>query len=264
MIDALTSLASAPDEPARLAAAWGIPRLIFYGRTDSTQNVARALMDSGAAGWTLVAADYQTAGRGQHGRSWFSEPGVGLMFSLLLRPESVEEASLLPIRVGLAIAAAIGPFLTSGTRAQLKWPNDIMVGNGKAGGVLCESQIRNDGVSVIVGVGLNVHPFSLPVNHPSPIRPTFLDEHATTPLDRLDLLDAVIRSLRARLARGGDMLEDDEREEYARHDWLRGRILKEPVAGEVVGISSYGHLMVQIADGSLKSFVTGRVILAEN
>jgi len=262
MIDTLDSLASAPDEPARLANHWGIPRFIYYGKTDSTQNVARALMDSGAAGWTLVAADYQTAGRGQHGRPWLSEPGVGLMFSLLLRPGNVEEASLLPIRTGLAIAAAISPFLAPGTRARLKWPNDIMVGNGKVGGILCESQIRNDEVSVIVGVGLNVRRFPLSVDDRSDLGPTFLEEHTTGSIDRLDLLDAVMRSLRARLARGGDILAGEEVGEYGRYDWLRGRTLKEPVAGEALGINSHGHLMVKIADGSVKSFVTGRVILA--
>lgn len=262
MIDALTSLASTPSHLHRLAERWELSRFIFYEKIDSTQNVARALMDSGAPAWTLVAADHQAAGRGQHGRSWFSEPGVSLMFSLLLRPASIEEAALLPIRAGLAIIAALDPFLTGDARPMLKWPNDVMIADGKAGGVLCESQLRNDEAGVIVGVGLNIHRFPVEITDRPDIRPVFLAEHLHNPVDRLDLLDAIMRSFQERLNNPGDVLRDQELRIYARHDWLHGRRLDSPTRGVAAGITREGHLRITIDDGTARSFVAGRAVLA--
>lgn len=262
MTDALTSLSSTPSHLHRLAERWGLSRFIFYEKIDSTQNVARALMDSGAPAWTLVAADYQAAGRGQHGRSWFSEPGVSLMFSLMLRPASIEAAALLPIRTGLAIIAALDPFLVREARPMLKWPNDIMIADGKAGGVLCESQFRNDEAGVIVGVGLNIHRFAVEITDRPDIRPVFLAEHMHDRVDRLDLLDAIMRSFQERLNTPGDVLRDEELRAYARHDWLYGRRLGSPMSGVAAGITHEGHLRITADDGTTRDFVAGRAVLS--
>lgn len=262
MTDSLTQIGSDADALRRLAERWGLARFIFHPQADSTQNIVRAMNDSGTDGWTLVATDYQTAGRGQHGRTWTAEPGASLMFSLLLRPGSVEEAALLPIRTGLAIAAGIDTELATGKRTMLKWPNDLIVNGGKGGGILCEAQIRNDDVSVIVGVGLNVRRFPLELGDRRDIMPSFLEEqsggHA---IDRLDLLGAIVASLHERLTNAGARLSDAELREYATRDWLYGRLLKSPAAGRAGGITREGHLRILRPDGSLESVMAGRVIL---
>lgn len=263
MSDSLSQIGNDPDALRRLAERWGLARFIVYPQADSTQNIVRAMNDSGMEGWTLVAADYQTAGRGQHGRTWTAQPGTSLMFSLLLRPGSIESAMLLPIRVGLAIAAALDTGLRAGARTMLKWPNDLIVNGGKCGGILCESQIRGEEISVIVGVGLNVRRFPLELGDRRDIAPAFLEEESGNRIDRLDLLAAIVRSFQERLHQGSDRLSDSEMRDYAGRDWLHGRALRSPEPGRAAGINNEGHLRILRPDGSVQSCMAGRVILEE-
>lgn len=111
---------------------------------DSTNRVARDLARRGAPEGTVVVARRQTAGRGRIDRVWHSPEG-GLYMSLLLRP-----APLLSLRMGLAAARAVER--TSGLRPELKWPNDLLAGGKKLGGVLVEAE----GPWAVAGVGINV------------------------------------------------------------------------------------------------------------
>jgi len=261
--DALASLSSAPSYALdQLAARWELPHFIFHDHLDSTQNLARSLMDAGTAAWTLVATDHQTAGRGQHGRSWFSEPGGSLMFSLVLRPRSLEEAALLPIRIGMAVALALDNVLVERVRVMLKWPNDLILADGKIGGILCESQIRNDEAGVIAGVGLNIRSFALELDDRGDIPPAFLEPYLTAGTDRLNLLEAIVRSLRRHLNGTTGLLTSKELRIFAERDWLRGRLLHAPTQGEAAGITHDGHLRLRTSDGSIRTITTGRVGLA--
>ena len=124
--------------------------------TRSTQLTARSLAEEGAPEWTLVAAAHQTEGRGRLDRRWVDEPGRALMFSMILRPDlAPERAGLIPLLAGWALAVASRE--AAGVEARCKWPNDLMVGEGKAGGIIAESTLRRDGIEhVLLGVGVNV------------------------------------------------------------------------------------------------------------
>ena len=130
--------------------------VLFEEVTRSTNDTALAMADEGAPEWTLVAAAHQTAGRGRLGRSWLDEPGRSLMFSLVLRPR------LPPAHLGLisllAGSAAAGAARECGASdAWCKWPNDLFVGESKAGGILAEARVAGGRVEhVVVGVGINV------------------------------------------------------------------------------------------------------------
>jgi BirA family biotin operon repressor/biotin-[acetyl-CoA-carboxylase] ligase len=132
--------------------------LVVLERTDSTQHVARTLLDRHLAEdetpWPfLVVALEQTAGRGRQGRAWQSAPGLGVWASLALEVPAGEAQSL-PMRAGVAMATAVNRLLGDGCR--LKWPNDLVVGHVKIGGVLIDV-VSRPGASVwaVVGVGLN-------------------------------------------------------------------------------------------------------------
>lgn len=118
-------------------------------RTGSTN--ADLLARGGAEGQVLVAEE-QTAGRGRMGRSWVSQPGASLTFSVLLRPTAVPPArrGWLPLITGIAVAAAVRD--VAAVDAELKWPNDVLIGDGKLAGILAEQS----GNAVVVGVGINV------------------------------------------------------------------------------------------------------------
>jgi BirA family biotin operon repressor/biotin-[acetyl-CoA-carboxylase] ligase len=124
--------------------------------TRSTQLTARSLAEEGAPEWTLVAAAHQTEGRGRLDRRWVDEPGRALMFSLVLRPDlPPERGGLISLLAGWALTVACRE--AAGVEARCKWPNDLMVGEGKAGGIIAESTLRGDGIEhVLLGVGVNV------------------------------------------------------------------------------------------------------------
>jgi BirA family biotin operon repressor/biotin-[acetyl-CoA-carboxylase] ligase len=124
--------------------------------TGSTNATCAELAAGGAPEWTLVAAGHQTAGRGRLDRSWRDRPGESLLFSLLLRPRiAAELAGLLPLLAGAAMAEAVGS--RAGVRAGCKWPNDVMVGSEKVGGILAEAAVEGDELRhVVLGIGMNL------------------------------------------------------------------------------------------------------------
>ncbi|MEO8422977.1 MAG: biotin--[acetyl-CoA-carboxylase] ligase [Actinomycetota bacterium] len=124
--------------------------------TGSTNASAVELAEAGAPEWTLVAAGHQTAGRGRLGRTWTDMPGAALMFSFVLRPDlDPEEAGLIPLLAGAAMAAAIRD--VAGIEVRCKWPNDLLLAGGKVGGILVESSVAEGRVTyAVVGIGLNL------------------------------------------------------------------------------------------------------------
>ncbi len=105
----------------------------------------------------LLAAEEQTAGRGTRGRRWHSMPGAGATFTLLRHMRCAPQLlSGLSLAVGVAVARALRG-LGAGEVA-LKWPNDLMVGNAKLGGVLIQTRLQGGEVLAAVGIGINCRP----------------------------------------------------------------------------------------------------------
>ncbi len=127
----------------------------FLESCTSTNDEALRRAEAGAPEGTMVVAERQTAGRGRLGRTWFSEPGQGLLFSWVARPNlPPETAATLPLVAGLAVAQTLRAL---GTEAGLKWPNDVLIGERKACGILCEAQTSARGIEgIVVGIGINV------------------------------------------------------------------------------------------------------------
>jgi BirA family biotin operon repressor/biotin-[acetyl-CoA-carboxylase] ligase len=129
---------------------------VFHEETvSSTMDVSRRLAAQGRAHGTVIAADFQEAGRGRiRGRIWEMDRGTGLSFTVLLRyPRMNDIPAALTLRAGIAVSLAIEDFapLLQGM-VKVKWPNDIMINEKKAAGILCEA---NDGI-VHMGIGINV------------------------------------------------------------------------------------------------------------
>src|SRR5690349_18389072 len=120
--------------------------------TGSSNADLLAAAGAGAAEGTVLVAEAQTAGRGRLGRRWASPPRAGLTFSVLLRPDGVPAALLgwLPLLAGVAAVASVRA--VTAVEATLKWPNDVLVGERKLGGILAE----RIGAAVVVGIGINV------------------------------------------------------------------------------------------------------------
>jgi BirA family transcriptional regulator, biotin operon repressor / biotin---[acetyl-CoA-carboxylase] ligase len=151
----VTEITHAAVRPGSL---WREIRMV--AETGSSNADLLAVAREGAREGVVLVAEAQTAGRGRMGRRWISPPGAGLTFSMLLRPYGVPAALLgwLPLLTGAAVAAALPAVVPVAPR--LKWPNDVLVGSAKLGGVLAE----RSGSAVVVGIGINVtqHKAELP------------------------------------------------------------------------------------------------------
>jgi len=134
-----------------------VKRWLLLPRVASTNDELRRLAAAGAEEGTVVLADEQTAGRGRQGRSWHSTAGAGLYLSVLLRPSDPAPA-VTRWTIAAALAAAEACRATSGVDVAIEWPNDLMAGGRKVGGILAESRTTGSRVDeLILGVGINVH-----------------------------------------------------------------------------------------------------------
>ena len=142
---------------------WSLKELQEVG---STQDLVRELAAEGAAEGTVVVAKRQTAGRGRHGRAWVSPDG-GLYMSLLLRPPSSPALQTLTLTASLAVVRGIED--ATGLKAQIRWPNDVVIKDKKVAGVIAESSFTGAGLSfVIVGIGVNCNSSITSVDPSSP------------------------------------------------------------------------------------------------
>ena len=234
---------NAQDVIARL----GLQNVWMYAEVESTQDIAHGLAEQGVPGGALVVADAQRSGRGRQGKSWASQPGQGVWCTIVERPQDASAFEVLSLRIGMRLAVALDEF--AGERVQLKWPNDLLLRDGKMAGILTEARWSGSSLAwVAVGVGVNVsHPG---VDGAAALRPG---------TERFDVLRAIVTAVRDAAAATGP-LTFPEIARYGQRDTLRGRRITEPGAGEVQGIDASGALLVRNADG-LKAYRSGTVQL---
>ncbi|MCB9126976.1 MAG: biotin--[acetyl-CoA-carboxylase] ligase [Ardenticatenales bacterium] len=140
-----------------LATRWLGQPLLFRDEVDSTNRQLRQLAEGGAAGvGAVLISDFQWGGRGRRGRGWQAPRGSALLLSALLPVPTMVPLTLLPIAVAVAVAEGVE---AQGEAAiQLKWPNDLLVGGKKVGGILIESAVSSAGQALlVVGIGINVN-----------------------------------------------------------------------------------------------------------
>ncbi len=127
-------------------------RIRHYDAVESTNDVAKEVLEAGVPEGLVIWADRQVAGRGRHDRAWASPLG-GLYFSMILRPKG-SHAHILGLLMGIPLIKAFRHF---GVLAGLKWPNDAVYQNRKIAGILSEGVYHRDQFHVIVGVGVNTN-----------------------------------------------------------------------------------------------------------
>ncbi|MEO5618348.1 MAG: biotin--[acetyl-CoA-carboxylase] ligase [Candidatus Eisenbacteria bacterium] len=129
--------------------------LIARAEVESTNDVAWDALGAGAADGTCVVADVQTRGRGRAGHAWHTAPGHGLAISVLMHQGcDRRQLGTLPLVAGLALARGLEML---GARAELKWPNDLLIAGRKVSGILAESRRTVEGTdAAVIGVGVNV------------------------------------------------------------------------------------------------------------
>ena len=258
----------------------------WYEELDSTNNEALRKIDS-LDNLSVVAAVYQTAGRGQRGNVWKSGKGENLTFSVILkfqlpdmetgsasglfRPLPAADQFAISEAVTLALCSFLGKY---GIDARIKWPNDIYVGNGKISGMLVENSLSGSYVRAsVAGIGLNVNQSSFPADLPNPVSMTgitglkydirrMLEDFAGDLCCKLSCLDDPDRTaLRNRYERmmyriGEETLFADisGREAFLpANSVMSGQEGGNPLfKGRILGISRTGLLRILLPDGCVR------------
>ena len=222
-----------------------------YPTINSTNDAARDWAEQGAPHGAVVIAREQSAGRGRRGRDWISPPDCGLLFSMIVRDiETVAHATL-----GAAVAMANAIEEVCQASAQVKWPNDILLRGRKIGGILCESQIKNQSVEfLIIGIGMNV----LHSREQLPQRPIIPASSLRLECDREFNLRTVENACLQHLASTCTQLQSGNwemvRAAWEKRCYGRGEVVQivqenEKFYGVLRGIDDSGALLVMTTNG---------------
>lgn len=142
--------------------------LLSFDTLDSTNEEAKRLARGGGCHGAVIWAKKQSAGKGRLGRTWVSDEG-NLFVSILLQPSKpLNELSQLSFVAAMSVIESIRPLLVDGNQLKCKWPNDILLGDKKLGGILLESfKVEETGAWAVVGVGVNVDSFPPKTDFPA-------------------------------------------------------------------------------------------------
>lgn len=289
-------IAAAPGSGYRLLAVPDLPlpaevtsrlRLSFWtsfeggGATESTNDDARAAARAGAPEGAVFLASSQSAGRGRLGREWVSPPG-GVYLSVVLRPcVAPAEVSSLTLAVALGVAMGLERL---GIEPKLKWPNDLLLGDGKLAGLLHEMSVESDMVEwVVAGVGVNVRqleagaegevgaarvPGAAPTSDSLATPVAFAEEAAGRPLTLAEVaaaeLDGIAGAYAAWRSGGFAGLRAEYEARFAlagEQVVVRDAMGEQRAAGEVLGVDDEGRLLVRGQDGAVQQVLAGEVTL---
>lgn len=131
--------------------------ILLFDSVESTQNLARAAAEEGAAEGTLFIAEQQVSGRGRMGRQWVSPRGKGIWMSMVLRPTvPIHFAPQLTLLTAVALCRSLKKL--TALPIGIKWPNDLLIDGKKISGILLESAAEEERLRyVIAGIGISVN-----------------------------------------------------------------------------------------------------------
>lgn len=230
--------------------------IIWFESLDSTNSEARRRIST-FDNLSVIAAMSQTAGRGQRGNRWHSEPGENLTFSIVLKlPEGALHADS-QMDITALTTVVIRDFLREkGVPAVIKWPNDIYCGDRKICGILIENSLSGQWItSSIIGIGLNVNQTSF---DPAIINPTSIRRITGKSYDIKPLLGEFCQAFATKLPLlGSDTLWD----QYSTGLYRQGEeheftdcITSETVRGTIKGVRRDGRLILTLTGGGSRYY----------
>lgn len=237
---------------------------LHFTSIESTNTWAKKnIQEFDREGLTLVLADEQTAGRGRFTRSWVSPKGCNLYGSYVFFSKKIDDITFrVPQLLALIASETAQRFVPE---VQLKWPNDLVIGEKKVGGILCEVQEVEDGVAVITGIGLNINmskeDLAL-IDRPA----TSLKEALGRSLDREDLIETLTahfaKALHQLLREGFTPFFErfNTRMIHRCGDFLRFHDFLQIIEGYFERIENDGSLVMRLEDGSLKRVFSGELV----
>lgn len=238
-------------------------KMIHYFLASSTNVIALRLAAGGAQHGTVVIAEEQTAGRGRFGRVWYSEKAAGVYASMILRPPLAPSAApALTLAAGLALYEAVAS--VTGLIPDIRWPNDLLLGEKKIGGILTEMSAEMDRIhAVVVGVGLNVNHAEMPAELRAIA--SSLRIAGGKSYSRIQLFAAMLRQLQHFYAlllergSGAITLEWERRSSFARGKRVRVTAGGSESTATTDGLDPAGALRLRFDDGRVETLTSGEV-----
>jgi BirA family biotin operon repressor/biotin-[acetyl-CoA-carboxylase] ligase len=233
-------------------------RIEYYESVPSTQAIAVQRAEAGATSGTAIVAGEQTAGIGRQGHSWHSEADTGLYVSIVLHPP-MEPATRPVLTLALGLAAAEAIQRMTGADCDLRWPNDVIMNDRKAAGILVQLAAN----AAVAGIGINVNHGSFPpdiANHATSLR---LATGRTQ--DPTELLIALLQSIAIwdrKLNDSGKRAIIDaftRVSTYAQGKHVHVDMGDRQLEGITAGLDDYGFLRVRKPDGSIETVLAGGV-----
>ncbi len=240
-----------------------LPALQYFDNLPSTNDLA--LEWASAQDFSLVVADSQSAGRGRLGRHWVTAAGAALAFSLVLRPSPPEtkHLALFSPLAGVAISQALEKAFH--LQPAIKWPNDVLLNRKKVAGILAEAAWEGQRVSaVILGIGINVAPQSVPPASEVMFPASCVEQAVGQPVDRIGLLRAVLEALLAWRPQLGmaEFMQAWESRLAFRGEWVEAsQVGKAALHGKVERIDQDGNLILSYASGEEIRITAGDIHL---
>jgi len=229
-------------------------RIQHFNEISSTMDFARALAKNGAREGTIVIAEAQLHGRGRLARKWASPQG-GIYLTIILRPQIIPAyAPRINLMAAVAVAKTIRKLF--GLKAELKWPNDILIEGRKVAGILAEMDAEMDKVNYInLGIGINANNLI----SRQEINATSLREQLGSKISRKEFFSSVVEEIgkQQALLSKADSLEEWKKLSATLNRNVRITTPGEEIEGKATDIDAHGALIVKTHDGSLRSVFAG-------
>jgi len=231
--------------------------IVRLDTVDSTQTVAFALAERGAADRTVVVADQQAAGRGRRGRIWQTPPRTSLLASILIRSR-LPQTLLATLSPTTAVATAEALSRVAPLAPRLKWPNDVLVGGRKIAGILLESRSMASAEPILViGVGINLGQREFPLELAG--RATSVALETGHPVDRDTLLAALLEEFdtwRARLEGEGFGAVRERWKSLS--DTIGRHVTVDGISGTATDLDGDGALLIDAGNG-VRRVIAGEI-----
>jgi len=236
--------------------------VICYPSLPSTNDVAKRRAGKGAKEGTVIIAEEQTAGRGRIKRRWLSPPG-SIALSIILYPPLDYLPSLIMV-ASLAVAHSIEQ--VTGMKAQVKWPNDVLINGKKVCGILVESDVRGDKVDyAVIGIGINVNLEVSGFPRITPV-PTSLSHELGREVSRRALVQSLlaqVEKLYLALADGDPVFKQWRDRLVTLGKKVKVSSGETNCKGVAESVAPDGSLLLRQPDGSLLKIVAGDVTLRQ-
>jgi len=240
-------------------------RIRFLESIDSTNRLALDLPAEEASHGLVLVAGTQTAGRGRQGRAWLSLPGVGLHFTVVVKPEaSGQVIPLLTLTGALSVYDSLAEFCTE--TLDIRWPNDVLLAGGKVSGILGEAAYRGSKLErTVLGISVNVghKAGDFPPGMPSKPISILMAEGSAPPLE--NMLGSVLEKLNSwyQLLAAGD-IESILNGVRKRSSHVQGKRLEvetgeKTVTGTSTGLNDDGSLRLRLESGVEINLLAGDV-----